>query len=536
MKATAPLPSPDSTLRLPELAAWNFYFLAKLALYFAGVIDFHLLENLAFAAFLLLPLPLALARLLRQVIAIVIGLWLLHYDSHMPPLSRLFAQMEQLSTFEADYLLELVLRFLPVNVVMTMLVGIVAYLIANRIFRMTPVVLVAMLSILVFRPADTNNSAVATAPQTVARATNTPTDLSDAGLNERLDQFFSSEKNRQVAFPNIANNQADFDIIFLSVCSLSWDDMEVVNRLNHPLMSEFDILFEQFNSATSYSGPALLRLTRASCGQPAHQDLYEDVDPSCLLFEQLESHEFESALLMNHDGKFDSFLERTRQYGRIDAELFPLRGFERAQKAFDGTPIFRDRDVLEQWWKTRLNNPAGKVAAIYNTPSLHDGNRIIGEEALFGNKSYARRLDILFSDLGQFFKTLEASGRNVVVVMIPEHGASLRGDSTQISGMREIPTPSITHIPVGVKIIGPNIRRAGDPVRVGQASSFQALGQIVANILEFKLFNNQQYRAEDLTLNLPETDPVSQNDGSTVMQIGGKAYLSLDGETWTPYQ
>ncbi|MDX1504122.1 MAG: cellulose biosynthesis protein BcsG, partial [Spongiibacter sp.] len=92
------------------------------------------------------------------------------------------------------------------------------------------------------------------------------------------------------------------------------------------------------------------------------------------------------------------------------------------------------------------------------------------------------------------------------------------------------------HIPVGVKIIGPNIRRAGDPVRVGQASSFQALGQIVANILEFKLFNNQQYRAEDLTLNLPETDPVSQNDGSTVMQIGGKAYLSLDGETWTPYQ
>ena len=43
---------------------------------------------------------------------------------------------------------------------------------------------------------------------------------------------------------------------------------------------------------------------------------------------------------------------------------------------------------------------------------------------------------------------LEASGRRAVVVLVPEHGAALRGDSAQIAGLREIPTPAITLVPV----------------------------------------------------------------------------------------
>ena len=123
----------------------------------------------------------------------------------------------------------------------------------------------------------------------------------------------------------------------------------------------------------------------------------------------------------------------------------------------------------------------------------------------------------------------------MVVVMIPEHGAGLCGDTMQISGMREIPTPTITNIPVGIKLIGPRLTREGGPVRVTTPSGHQAIGQIIANILELKVFNNQPFRAADLTLNLPETAPVAQNEGSTVMQIDGKAYLSLDGKSWAPY-
>ena len=61
----------------------------------------------------------------------------------------------------------------------------------------------------------------------------------------------------------------------LSVCSLSWDDLDEVRQRDAPLLQRFDIVFRQFNSAASYSGPALLRLLRANCGQTAQAALYQ---------------------------------------------------------------------------------------------------------------------------------------------------------------------------------------------------------------------------------------------------------------------
>ncbi len=49
---------------------------------------------------------------------------------------------------------------------------------------------------------------------------------------------------------------------------------------------------------------------------------------------------------------------------------------------------------------------------------------------------------------------------------MPEHGAALRGDKMQIAGMREIPTPAITLVPVGIKVIGQDANRAGSPVQI----------------------------------------------------------------------
>ncbi|MDI5677545.1 cellulose biosynthesis protein BcsG, partial [Salmonella enterica subsp. enterica serovar Anatum] len=41
-------------------------------------------------------------------------------------------------------------------------------------------------------------------------------------------------------------------------------DVEAAGLMSHPLWSHFDILFKHFNSGTSYSGPAAIRLLRAS--------------------------------------------------------------------------------------------------------------------------------------------------------------------------------------------------------------------------------------------------------------------------------
>ncbi|MEN1215885.1 cellulose biosynthesis protein BcsG, partial [Pseudomonas aeruginosa] len=44
--------------------------------------------------------------------------------------------------------------------------------------------------------------------------------------------------------------------IVINICSLSWSDIEAAGLMSHPLWSHFDIEFKNFNSATSYSGPA----------------------------------------------------------------------------------------------------------------------------------------------------------------------------------------------------------------------------------------------------------------------------------------
>ncbi|MFP3648914.1 cellulose biosynthesis protein BcsG, partial [Paraburkholderia sp. SIMBA_054] len=74
-----------------------------------------------------------------------------------------------------------------------------------------------------------------------------------------------------------------FDVIVLHVCSLSWDDLDVSKARNNPMLSHFDYLFTNFSTAASYSGPAAIRVLRASCGQEAHADLYKPAAQQCYL-------------------------------------------------------------------------------------------------------------------------------------------------------------------------------------------------------------------------------------------------------------
>lgn len=51
------------------LSGWNFYFLVKFGLLWAGYLNFHPLLNLVFAAFLLMPIPRYSLHRLRHWIA-----------------------------------------------------------------------------------------------------------------------------------------------------------------------------------------------------------------------------------------------------------------------------------------------------------------------------------------------------------------------------------------------------------------------------------------------------------------------------------
>ncbi len=520
---------------------WNIYFIAKVALFLQGIIDFHPLENFALLLFILLPVPVRALNVLRHVIAVIIAAWLLHYDSFLPPLERLWAQAGQLMQFEFSYLVELMGRFISVQALLGLFALCAAYFILSKFLRVSVFVVIAMIYVSIPKTPQGSVTVETTQPAppatTEVAETTQPqvTEINDESLNSMTADFFAKEASRRVSFSPDSAQDAPFDLLFLSICSVAWDDIEIAGMADHPLFKEFDVMFDNFSAATSYSGPAVVRLLRASCGQQEHSKLFEPAPKQCYLFDNLKDLGFKENLLMNHNGVFDSFLELIKKDGDLKTNLMSQEGFKPYQKSFDGSSIFRDKQVLDDWWQQRIKSDDEKVVALYNTISLHDGNRIINANSTTSMVSYKKRLKNLLDDLYSFFQELKASKRNIVVALVPEHGAGMRGDRMQISGMREIPAPTIVHTPVGIKVFGEGIQRQGDTKHVKAPSSYLALSQLVSNILEQNIYEKKSFSPDELAGNLPETQVVAQNSGSTVIEVNGKYYVSLDGSSWIEY-
>lgn len=353
--------------------------------------------------------------------------------------------------------------------------------------------------------------------------------MSNSELSALLSRFFKDESERRVP---LVENSANFDIVILSVCSLAWDDLTLTGLHSHRLFDKFDLVFDNYNSATSYSGPALIRLLRANCGQPEHQSLFSPPrSPQCLLFPSLTELGYRPQLAMNHDGVFDNFLGQLQDHGGIQAPLAGHGGLSAAQKSFDGTPIYRDSAVLNRWLQQR--QASAKDVLLYNTVSLHDGNRLIGRKVGAGLESYRVRAELMLDDLAGFIDSLQQSARPTLVLFVPEHGAGLRGDKLQLTGMREIPSPSITHVPVGAVLVGAT--REGPPYHVEQDTSHMAIAALIQRVIDSQPFGQDTFHARALADALPSTTAVSQNEGSTVMETDDGTFLTLDQRQWQRY-
>ena len=85
-------------------------------------------------------------------------------------------------------------------------------------------------------------------------------------FDQQLDDFYQQQTQLKSQFPTNFNGQP-FDVVVLNIWFLATADLDAIGVRPRDLFDNFDILFSNFNSATSYSGPAAIRLLRASCGQ-----------------------------------------------------------------------------------------------------------------------------------------------------------------------------------------------------------------------------------------------------------------------------
>ncbi len=514
---------------------WGFYFFAKLFLFYGQYIDFHLWPNVAFAALLAPPLPQPWMRTTRQVLALPVAAALLYYDSWLPPVGRVIAQTPELASFDLAYLTQLLGRFINPRVCFVLLAMLVIYVLLSLRLRMRTFAVLAMLAtpLIAVLPRLTT-----VAPGTVAGpgavAETAPADASDAGLDRRLAAFFAAEKTRRVSFPALPADGTPFDVIFLQICSLSWDDLRAVKLQDAPQLKKFDAMLTDFNTVASYSGPAAIRLLRGPCGQDPHEALYAPAPEGCYLMGELKRAGFEPSWAMNHNGKFGNFTADVHERGGLDAPQHWYADLPTVQREFDGSPVQSDYAVLSRWWQERLSDPAPHVALYYNTASLHDGNRLVDSGALPAQQSYEVRASRLLTDVSRFLDLIEKSQRRALVFFVPEHGANLRGDRMQISGLREIPTPAITLAPAGVAIIGPGLKH-GEPLAVGGPTSLLAISELLSRLLAKDPFDAAANVLGEAVRGLPQTPFVAQNEENIVVEVGGRAMLRQPGGGWIPY-
>ncbi|MFW9595367.1 MAG: cellulose biosynthesis protein BcsG, partial [Macromonas sp.] len=118
---------------------------------------------------------------------------------------------------------------------------------------------------------------------------------------------------------------------------------------------------------------------------------------------------------------------------------------------------------------------------------------------------------------------------------VPEHGAALRGDKYQFSGLREIPSPSIALAPAAIKVIGPNLPKQTGPVLVNDPVSMLAMSHVLAGMLKTNPFT-EEYNPSAYLADVPQTPYVAENQNFVMIKEKNNYFFKQKSEdSWQAY-
>jgi len=429
---------------------WSFFFLSKVVLNLKGHLQFDPFLNVLLALYAILPWAATRSvgleikpdnplRTVHGVLGIPLSLMLLWHDSYFPPIKGLFHFLADPVTRPSnDYLIEFVMGYWnPMGLLLVAIIFAGCKVLTGKKINLAPGVGIVILFTAAYGAVGKSKI------QAQAEIQNLALSVSASG---------------PIPIEAQVKGGKPYDVVILQVCSMAWDDLKHAGMDQHPFFSQFDLLFNQFNTGTSYSTPAALRLLQGQCGQVSHQNLYQGVPEDCFLMENFRKIGYSTWTVFNHQGKLSEKMGNDiSKFAKAD---LPMAFSDLAQEQinFDKSPVFRNFDVLEVWWKKRMASPSERAALFYNTVSLHGGSHFVNDPGKWWSRSrvesYSQRLKKTLEDFQKFFDLLSASGRDVLVVVVPEHGAALVGSEIQGADLRDIPLPKTTLVPMGIKLIG----------------------------------------------------------------------------------
>ncbi len=537
------------SIKWTGLGLWNVFFISEFLLSSFSYLSLNFQYNIILIAFVLFPVGNRYLHWLRNFIAIIAAVALVYNESWLPGIDSIRGNFHNLVAMDTSYLLESVYNFINWQMVGIVLALIIFYYALRDYIRVTTFTIAYFLILFcapLWQPWFEQTPQVQTAQvvepvHQVAeqQPAQKSSDLipqnepaNSKNLSEWLRAFYFSEKERRAVWPEqLGKEDTPFDILLLNICSLSNDDMAAAGLDKHQVLSKFDIAFDNFNSATSYSGPAALRLLKSACGQPSHDDLYEARNPDCEIMNRLARLGYNQYVFMDHSGQYDNFYQSLRHLAGLSPQLKPMT-YPKAYDSFDEEPIGNTKAVFQDWEKSLQANKDQRTVTFINLIALHDGNRFAGKRRL---AAFKPRAQTMLDDLDALISDVQKTGRKVMLVVVPEHGAAERGDKVQVAHLRDIPSPAITKVPVLIKFIG--LTPKGAPVQVKEPTSYLALSTLIGRVLQTNYFAKPEGEIPltDLVKDLPQTYPVSENANAVVLKYQDKVFVKMDKGDWREY-
>lgn len=197
-------------------------------------------------------------------------------------------------------------------------------------------------------------------------------------------------------------------------------------------------------------------------------------------------------------------------------------------KAFYGSEIFSDKKLL-----ARSMGSLGKgssTVTFFNTIALHDGNRKLNGDGVISYHDAAKKL---LDTVHNLFDRLNASGRKTMIVFLGAHGRNYAGDAIQMSGLRDIPSPDFTQVPVAIKFTGLSAseERMLITTHIKQPSSFYGLSEFIAGVMKADIFNGGfEQKLPLIVKQISSTPMVSESQGASVVRYADKPYIKLRNE------
>jgi cellulose synthase operon protein YhjU len=240
----------------------------------------------------------------------------------------------------------------------------------------------------------------------------------------------------------------------------------------------------------------------------------------------------------NHNGKYGNFDDEVKRYGHLEVSPFTPAGLVARKYMFDDSPVYDDHAVLDQWWAARQKSGAKRAVLYYNTVSLHDGSHWTADKDWWKKdhrEMYREFLTGLLEELSKFFQLVSSSGRNTVVIVLGEHGRAVRGSAMETPGLRDIPLPRVTIVPVGIKLFGKGYRdvQSGRNITISKPASYFALSYMLEAFTERSPFQSDIYASRNFIDSIPQTFYVSENQDNVIVKKDDGYYLFGKDKKWT---